>query len=779
MAQHYTITGDLNALTGTLDLSRRRAVITSNLPPNAVVVDKTNKTLHVGTGEFPIPADGVISVSLLESDATDTNVTGIEYWLETETVLPILSNRNRRSQVTEVKLGPFKVTKNANLADADMVAQFETPATAPAWRDGFKTEMEAVKTLAQTIAAAEADRAEAAADLATDISNIATPDGVVAALIPLGGAATAALCAAMGDQIADPATPAGQELAAVGLRVAPAGTASANRAAVQAAITSAALFGAPVLLRGTFSVDAALVPASGSIIDGTGAHVTVSANLTTLFSVVNKNRVTIRGLRADGKRTDYVNTSSVYAATAVFVSGTSSTVTVESCDFRGFAGAGVRIEGTADLVRVTGCRLEGPGAAHILNNTYNYGSGVVVATSGRWSVEGCDISEYAQGVVTGDGLSDARIVDNWIHHIRGQHGAYIESVDRLVFQSNIVANTALCGVKVQVGTTTSPDPQDISIANNIFDTCGAQGVLLTNPPGGTPRLRRVSVTGNVINAAARGVEANNTIGLHVADNSIYNSASQGISLNSCSQFDLTDNRIQGTVDQGLLLNVCSDGEVNTLRVIDPASGNSASTEYGVLITGACSDLSLLGVRVTDSAGNMRYGVYSSPASGQETFSFRDIFTTGASDYGVRLQTATAVREWRNIDANGAMGKVLTAPTAGRGQRGSDSFAAALPTSGGYVVPDRIWNIAPAAGGHVGWVCTTAGTAVSAAWVASTAYTLGTVRSNGANVYEVITAGTSAASGGPTGSTLSIVDGTVTWKFLSPLAVFKPFGAISA
>lgn len=52
-----------------------------------------------------------------------------------------------------------------------------------------------------------------------------------------------------------------------------------------------------------------------------------------------------------------------------------------------------------------------------------------------------------------------------------------------------------------------------------------------------------------------------------------------------------------------------------------------------------------------------------------------------------------------------------------------------------------------------------------AWLASTPYIVGDIRKNGGNVYRVIVAGTSAASGGPSGTGTSIVDGTVTWEFL--------------
>ncbi|MBO9380155.1 hypothetical protein GG804_25640 [Sphingomonas histidinilytica] len=53
----------------------------------------------------------------------------------------------------------------------------------------------------------------------------------------------------------------------------------------------------------------------------------------------------------------------------------------------------------------------------------------------------------------------------------------------------------------------------------------------------------------------------------------------------------------------------------------------------------------------------------------------------------------------------------------------------------------------------------------AAWAGDTAYTLNQVRSNGGRYYRVTTAGTSASSGGPTGTGLAIADGTVVWEWL--------------
>lgn len=61
-----------------------------------------------------------------------------------------------------------------------------------------------------------------------------------------------------------------------------------------------------------------------------------------------------------------------------------------------------------------------------------------------------------------------------------------------------------------------------------------------------------------------------------------------------------------------------------------------------------------------------------------------------------------------------------------------------------------------------------GAASGTAWAPSTAYAVGDRVVNGAELYIVLTAGTSAASGGPSGTDTSITDGSVVWVFLPRL-----------
>lgn len=54
--------------------------------------------------------------------------------------------------------------------------------------------------------------------------------------------------------------------------------------------------------------------------------------------------------------------------------------------------------------------------------------------------------------------------------------------------------------------------------------------------------------------------------------------------------------------------------------------------------------------------------------------------------------------------------------------------------------------------------------VAPVWAGTTAYVAGDYRSNGANIYKCVTGGTSAGSGGPTGTGTGITDGGVTWDW---------------
>ncbi|MFD1809270.1 hypothetical protein ACFSHQ_17945 [Gemmobacter lanyuensis] len=96
---------------------------------------------------------------------------------------------------------------------------------------------------------------------------------------------------------------------------------------------------------------------------------------------------------------------------------------------------------------------------------------------------------------------------------------------------------------------------------------------------------------------------------------------------------------------------------------------------------------------------------------------------------------------------------------------------------GWVRGTRIYRRDPSAGQVDALRCVTAGSSCQTAWAPTTAYSIGARRYNGANVYVCVTAGTSASSGGPTGTGAAISDGTAVWDFVAVRAVFAVEGQI--
>ena len=103
-------------------------------------------------------------------------------------------------------------------------------------------------------------------------------------------------------------------------------------------------------------------------------------------------------------------------------------------------------------------------------------------------------------------------------------------------------------------------------------------------------------------------------------------------------------------------------------------------------------------------------------------------------------------------------------------------ASANPATSGvhgfYTRGDFVGNSVAATGAPSGWTCTTTGW-LAPAWAISTAYGVPgmLVTNDSGKIYELVTAGTSAGSGGPTGTGSAITDGTCVWNYIGVKAVF--------
>ena len=453
--------------------------------------------------------------------------------------------------------------------------------------------------------------------------------------------------------------------------LAPRATGSDQTAALNSAIASAATFGLWLALNGDHVITGQLTPVSGSRIDGTRGTVRQNGSLLGAFRLNSVSNVHIRDVVAYGKTADYVNNGSVFAAAGVYINS-SSDVRVENCRLLGWAGAGVFISASCSDIHVVGCKMTGAGSGYILGTSYSNSAGIFADTgSSNWEAHRNDISGFAQGIDTGDNLTNVRVTNNFIHDIPGQHGIYCGTVNSAIISHNLIRSTGLLGMKIQVGATSVSDSDLVTVSDNVFASVGGQAILLTNPVGGSPRTRRVNVTGNVIvGAGSRAIEADNCVGVHIADNVIYN-AVQGISIKNSSLIDVSHNRINTCTQNGITVTDCQDAAIDSNRIANPASDDNADAEYGISILGSTSaDLTLRHNKITDGASHMRYGIFVQEGD-LTTMDFIDNRVSGATDYGYRGLSANA-RTFRGNVFAGTSGAMLTAPS---------NFTAIADTSG--------------------------------------------------------------------------------------------------
>lgn len=494
------------------------------------------------------------------------------------------------------------------------------------------------------------------------------------------------------------------------------GTPGANDLAmIQAAIDAAAPFGAWVLINGARPISGTLNVPSGSRIDMSQGSITQNANLTPTFKLNNVNNVRFRNVKIVGKGTDHQNNSGVYAACGIWLAGTTTTdVHIDGGEITGVTGAGIYVSDNLSGFRIRNVKIVGPGEPAITPVTTNYGACIAMSTASDFEVTGCDLSLHGQGVVTGE-INDFRISHNYIHDITGQHGLYLEPGARFAIVGNVIKNTCLQGIKLQIPISSSPDADMGTIAGNSVTAAGSHCILLTQIPGNTPRLRRITISGNTLSSVGvgggDGIAMFYVAGITITGNSIYN-VQNGIRATTGTGLTIGLNRVNTAQLSGVAFTDITDSELVNNRIIDPGALDNGSAEYGIQIAGASSGIKVDGNTVSDSTGHMRYGLFlSMTGSGQASCVVRNNDFSGATDYGARCDNTQSIKEWANNVCAGTLGEILNFPTGLiiKGSTKGRYIGTAAPTTGTYRQGDRVDNSTPVTGGPIGWVCVAAGT----------------------------------------------------------------------
>lgn len=312
--------------------------------------------------------------------------------------------------------------------------------------------------------------------------------------------------------------------------------------------------------------------------------------------------------------------------------------------------------------------------------------------------------------------------------------------ERIVIDGNIVTDTDAAapfgrGICIEGG-------RDFAITGNVVT--GHNNGIVVNDGQGATDTGLGSISGNKVRARKAGLQIVDCRDLTISGNNIeVDDASslahggikleKGSSGNALERIVVVGNTVrsngagisnrmvtQATADQTGL--VVADNEVVHTGAAATAThvgiqlyafdlavvrGNKVTAFYdGIYTDGDCATPVVQGNLVEDS---VRYGYRSaSPSTTVQDNTFRGNATSSLLFDSTARVAGTVVKG--NVSSDTAfLSGTTTGPTYVAPLNTAWRTGTAAPASGTFAVGDVVWNTAPAAGGTMGWVCTTAGT----------------------------------------------------------------------
>ena len=390
-----------------------------------------------------------------------------------------------------------------------------------------------------------------------------------------------------------------------------------------------------------------------------------------------------------------------------------------------FAFAPDAANGSLQYARVTGCnftycgiymvnRLTGANAALyadrqtqnvLIDNCIakNNASQFVTADVNTCTISNClvsgpigDTTESYDGVSIHSGFN-INIVNNVFTQIHvGQVINVRDSVENGCGSKNIniLGNTiysCTATAAIQLATSGSPAANqgvfNVTISGNTIYDC-VSGIIISR--AGTSGLSQISITGNIITADAQGIFCSQPIASAVEDLLISNNCIRMIST---------------ATNAAITLQAVIFGTVTGNDIVS----DSVSSSYQMAYFAGCQELAITGnnfyTAATSSSGVLKVGD-TSKLNTNLTFNSNIVycesnfsnFTSGSKVYNNLFAVNPVVN-----------GNTLTGGRISLDNGNTSFTSSAFPTTGTWVQGDIVYNSAPAAGGSLGWICTTAGT----------------------------------------------------------------------
>lgn len=447
----------------------------------------------------------------------------------------------------------------------------------------------------------------------------------------------------------------------------PGTTAAENRAALTAALNEAATDGAPIALRGSFPISGAPSTPTGAVnIDASEATFTQTDNLTPILVLPSGSR--LRGGEFIGKGTDWVNTSSVYAACAIALATNASDVVLIGAKGTGLAGAGVYAASAVTGIRLLFCDFEGVGSGIIPSGTGQYSGGFIINANGSTDIDvyGGSYRGFAQGLHGGT-VDDLGIGGDVRLAAAGQHAIYYGPIQSGVISDFIIESAGLEGIKAQITAGTGGEmTTQLVISDGTIREVGSHAVHLANTETPYATRSRRAIISNLIVDHAAGQGGDTVLLEYVSNALVHNIISNGARrlMRAVESTRLGAHHMQGTgyALSGLRLDNVTDSYFDYVDLIDGSTANDVNEEWGYHIDGASSArLRFTNGSITDALGNSAY-LIRVLAGDLATMGFSGMTGSGASSHGFRSHVSTATQMWLANDLQGASGEFFNTPS---------------------------------------------------------------------------------------------------------------------
>ncbi|HVW50819.1 MAG TPA: right-handed parallel beta-helix repeat-containing protein [Trinickia sp.] len=416
--------------------------------------------------------------------------------------------------------------------------------------------------------------------------------------------------------------------------------------------------------------------------------------------------------------------------------------------------AGKNFKVSAALTLASNICFYGPGATitQTANNTQIFnGTGLSNVRFDSLTFQGVGYADTAPtdtGHLFSGAFATAIFItnSNGVYITRCRFNQFLNAGVITAYTSNLyITENTISGTFQGTGDTKTPPADGSFAAFGIYNFAGNTNISVG--------IGGIHICDNTISTTCHGIFCGpGYANVNISGNHISNCAQHGLYLNPGSKLTVTNNAVSQTYGDGIKVqstNVATYFNPDGIVVANNACTNSPNGVWGIIvdcITSSGDTTTTIYHQAVVVANNAVYnfgtgGIYVGHAR-QAKISGNDV----SSVAGVGIQAVSFAGSIENNSVSAVFGAAITASpetyqtiTA----RGNRVNGAQLSPGGGSDISFSICSVY--------------------AWTTNTFYATNNYATNGGNVYQVTSPGTSAA--GPSGTGSAIADGTVTWKYL--------------